>query len=136
VLIAVSLLSVSVATATASTGAGGQRVLRDCLDHNEITQYFSVSALRSAQRNLAPPVKKYTFCPGAISSAIAATEGQPGANTSAAVLRDCNAHKGALTHSYGHSTLHRAYISIPPDVARYTDCAKGIASQIHSLAHN
>ena len=49
-------------------------------------------------------------------------------------LRDCLDHRGALTHRYAIAALHRAHATLPPDVNRYTDCARGIASQIHTLA--
>lgn len=113
--------------------SGAHAVLRDCLDHGQITRAFSLRALRAARRDLGPDVARYTFCPGAIRSAISGHVGPPGPQRVQAILRDCVAHRGALIHRYMAIDLRRAKRDVPGDVAAYTHCAQGITSQLTNL---
>jgi hypothetical protein len=109
-------------------------VLRDCVNHGEITRKFSLRNLRAAQRHIPQDVATYTSCPSAVESAIAALSGPAGKNTTGAIVADCVRHKGgALTRRYELAALRRARHSLPPDVAKYTPCAHTIASQINTL---
>lgn len=109
------------------------RVIRDCAEHGRLTQRYALAELRRVKRHLPVDVAKYTFCRGAVRSAIAAQAGRPGTRSHAAVVRDCVAHRGAVTHRYPLALLRSVRRTLPYDVARYTDCADGIATQIHQL---
>jgi hypothetical protein len=115
--------------------AGTRAVFRDCLDHyGEMTRRHSLADLRAAAKSMPDDVAMYTFCPGAIRSAIAALAGPAGTNTRAAIVGDCAGHRGALTRQYSLPALVHARHTLPRDVTQHTDCRKGIASQIHTLA--